>query len=606
VWWLEKELAPSSEAAALLAWLHQDARAGFIGDLAKHEYLLAILRNALLTLGSNALDRIVSSLLEAPVPSNRLGGRFAAALEIVAYSDIADHVTPAPLVSEYIDAIVENNFTLSAQRISNQSAAALFLLAQRMPEITERFLCPIDVHQWLAKNDEPDANPYIIADDISRSLRTHIRILSRAIVGRGQPVSDNLSSALTSSVWAAALNHREKGRVAAFAPRYEIDAVGVRHDRPIAIDLAAALATLSGNQREQLLSAILETDEPMILAQLLPVAPRESRTAIERRLEALPPAKAGQTLSLTEWQARIDELLSAGALGAAQRFMEEETKHRIFGHGQGREITRLRSKLRLLFARNAWTDIMAVQLPSDLALFAKEEAADVIQFYKGLTLLLQPMGRNPDEAETIFRTLHQRRPAVAAYAVNAVAAKIGTLLGTDIFGRLDGGAIRNARQVLLEAQEFVNSLSNLTQGDRETLELNQAILRLALGEPSDALALLPASVSAQLEERVQAYRAIALYRLGREREAVTIMLAAEESLGKTELLEAAWAQIRQGTSFAGSVAISSTDDPVIRVREAYRCLLLLDPIQQSAVVSIGDDPFTAFVVEQVRGQRQAS
>lgn len=601
VWWLEKGLTPPTEAAALLAWLHRVAGAGFIDDLGTQERLRLILRDAILSLSSSTLETLVNALSEDREPTSRLGGRFAAALEVVAFGDLSARIDPTPLVAEYVNAVATDDFGLSAHRIGNQSAAALLTLAERLPDVLGRFYRPIDVHQRLTNADTSDANSNTIAYDLSRSLRTHIRILSRAIVGRGQPVSDELVTALTSAVWSGALNHREKGRVSAFAPRYETNAVGTRHDRPIAIDLASALTTLSGNQREQLLSALLETDEPMVLAQLLPSAPRDARPAIERRLEALPPAKAGETWSLTEVQARIDELLSAGALGAAEKFMAEEARLQTWGNVQGREVARLRSTLRLLFARHAWREIMAIQLPPDLALHVKEEAADVIQFYRGLTLLVQPECRDAEGAEAIFRRLQERRPAIAAYAVNAIAAKIGTLLQKDIFGRLEGPAIRNARQVLLETESLANGLANLTLGDREVLELNQAILRLALSEPAGALALLPASVSAQLDERVQAYRAVALSRLGRMPEAMTVLRAAEESLGKTELLEAAWVQIRGGTSFVGSVGISSNDDPVIRVREAYRALLVLNPIQQTAVVSIGDDPFTAFVVEQVRG-----
>jgi len=592
IWWLEKGQAPSTEAAALLAQLHRVGGAGFIDSLDAQEGLRLVLRDALLSLNSNTLETIVNALSEEQEPINRLGGRFAAAMEIVAYGDLSAWTNPARLVAEYVAAVATADFGLSAHRIGNQSAAALLTLAERLPEVLGRFYRPIDVHQRLTDAHKPDANLFTTSDDLSRSLRTHIRILCRAIVGRGQPVSDELVTALTSAVWSGALKHSEKGRVAAFAPRHETNAFGTSHDRPIVIDLASALVALSGIQREQLLSAILETDEPMVLAQLLRFAPRETRQTIERRLEALPPSKAGEAWSLPEVQARIEELLSAGALGSAERFMTEETRLQTLGNVGGREVARLRSQLRLLFARNAWTEIMAVQSPPDLAPHTREEAADVIQFYRGLTLLVGTEFRNPEGAQEIFRLLHQRRPAIAAYAVNAIAAKIGVLLREDMFGRLDGPAARNARQVLMETQSLVNCQANLTQGDRDTLDLNQAILRLALGEPADALALLPASVSLQFDERVQAYRAVALARLGRKPEAMTVLQVAEENLGRTTLLQAAWAQIRQGASFVGSVGLLSNDDPVIPVREAYRALHSLNPIQQAAVVSIGNDPFT--------------
>jgi hypothetical protein len=601
VWWLEKGSAPPTEAAALLAWLHRSAGVGFIDDLAPQERLRMVLSNALLSLDSGILETIVDALAEEREPRNQLGGRFAAALELIARGDLTSRINPALLVEEYIDAVVTNDFSLSAQRIGNQSAAAMLAIARRVPDVFERFLYPIDVRQRLADADKSDANPYTIASDLSRSLRTHIRVLCRAIVGHGQPISDDLVKALMQAVWAGALDHKEKGRIAAFAPRNEANNYGGRHDRPIATDFAAVLAMLSGNQREELLSVILETDEPMMLAQLLPFAPRDIRPAIERRLEALPPSNAGETLSLTEVQARIDELLSAGALGVAEKFMAEETELKTFGNVQGREVVRLRSKLRLLFARRAWTEIVAIQSPPARSPHEIDDTADTIQFYKGLAILLRPENRDPERAEEIFETLRLRRPAIAAYAVNAIAAKISVLLREDVFGSVEGIKIRTARQILLETQGIANSKATLTPADRETLRLNEAILRLALNEPGEALELLAPSVSALLDERVQAYRAIALSRLGRQREAVTVITAAEDSLGKTELLEAAWEQIRRGVPFAGSVGISPNDDPVIRIREAYQTIHALDPIQQTAVVSYGNDPFVAFVIEQVRG-----
>jgi hypothetical protein len=601
VWWFEKGLLPPEEVSALSAWLHQVCAPGFIDDIASQESLRLALNKALISLESSKLELLVSSLSVETETTHRLGGKFAAALEIVAFGNLSDRICARPLVEQYTKAVAANDFSLSAQRIGVQSAAALFEIARQTPNELQKFLYPIDIQLRLAEADQPDANPYTVANDLSRSLRAHIRILSRAIVGHGRSEADDLVQALIQAVWAGALNHREKGRIAAFAPRNEVNTFGPRYDRPIALDLAAALTTLPGSQREELLSAILETDEPMVLAQLLPFAPHESRAAIERRLNALPPSKAGETLSLTEVQARIDELLSAGAFSSAEKYMAEEERLKTFGPVQGREVTRLRSTLRLHFARHEWDEIITAQIPTSLSLHEKENAIDTIQFYKGLAFLMRPQNRAPEEAEKIFDALRQRRPAVAAYAVNTIAAKIGALLREDMFGRLDGSNARTARQILLETQGLMNGKTTLTPADRETLRLNEAILRLALNEPGDALDLLPPSNSALLDERVQAYRAIALSRLGRQREAATVVTAAEECLGKTELLEAAWAQIKQGVPFSGSAGISSNDDPVVRVRQAYQELRALDPIQQTAVVGIGDDPFTTFVIDQVRG-----
>jgi hypothetical protein len=600
IWWLEKGLTAPAEAAALLVWLHNRAADGFIDDLVDQEPLRMILRNALFLLSLDKLEAMVNALTEGLDHMRQSGGRFAVALELIAIGELAERIDPVPLIDEYVGALTEGDVGLSVQRIGAEGARALFTLAHRKQELLQRFFYPIDMRARLAQGDSADANPYAIADALAGSLRAHIRILCRAVAGHATPAPENLAAALTAAVRSGALSHKEKGRVAAFAPRYEANALGLRRDRPLANDLAVALLALSDKPQKELLSAILETDEPMVLAQLLPLAPREARSAIEQRIEALPPADSGTTYTLTEVQARIDELLSAGALGAAAKFIAEEERIQTFGKAQGREVARLRSAMRLLFARRAWNDIMSMQLPPDLGPMDKENAQDVLQFYKGLTLLVRPDGRAPEAAERIFQTLYQRRPNVTAYAINVIAAKIGALLPDDMFSRLKGARARHARQILAETNALANSAAAIGCSDRETLAYNKAILQLALGEPAQALALLQSVSSARLDERMQAYRAVALARLGRSEEAVTTLQATEDVLGKTELLEAAWAQIRHGAPFAGSAGVSSNDDPVARIREAYRDLHLLNPIQQAAVVSLDNDPLTAFVTEQVR------
>lgn len=601
IWLLEKQSASPVEAAALFAWLHRSAGSGFINDLVPHERLRIILSNALLSLDSVILATIVDDLAAEREPTNRLGGRFAAALELISRGDLTHRINPAPLVEEYIDAVVTNDFNLSAQRLDYQSTAALLAIARRMPDDFERFLYPINVRERLADADKPDANPYQIASDLARSLRTHIRVLCRAIVGCDRPISDDIFKALKESVWAGALDHRAKGRIAAFAARNEANNYGGRNDRPIATDLASVLSALSEDQRKELLSVILETDEPMVLAQLIPFVHRDLRPDIERRLESLPPSKAAETHTLTEIQARINELISAGALGAAKKYIAEEEKIKTLGPVQGREVARLRSRLHILLAQKRWEDIFAIKMPSNLDFNANDDAAVTMQFYRGLAILLWPEKRDPEKAIKIFESLSRQRPAIAVYTVNAIAAKISSLLPEDIFGSIENTKTGTARNILKEIHELTRSETTLTSADRETLCLNEAILRLALNEPGEALNLLPLTMSVIFNEQVQAYRAIALFRLGKQREAVAIMTETEDSLGKTELLEAAWAQIRRGAPFAGNISISPNDDPVIRIREAYQSIHALDPIQQATIVSTDKDPLMAFVIEQVRG-----
>jgi chromosome segregation and condensation protein ScpB len=95
--------------------------------------------------------------------------------------------------------------------------------------------------------------------------------------------------------------------------------------------LGAALTALGGEAREKLLSAILETDEPMVLAQLLSFVPRRLRQSIEQRITALTPSEAGSIYSLTEVQTRIEKLLDAGLAAAAEAFIAADEKLSTLG-----------------------------------------------------------------------------------------------------------------------------------------------------------------------------------------------------------------------------------------------------------------------------------
>ena len=135
----------------------------------------------------------------------------------------------------------------------------------RSPEALRRsFFAPVEVSSKIAAAAAPGANPFMIEDETARSLRTHIRILCRAVAGLEDSRPKELMEALTKIVRVGAVTHDEKGRVGAFSARFETDPYRGQHDRPISVDLAAALTALGGKEREELLLAILDIDEPII------------------------------------------------------------------------------------------------------------------------------------------------------------------------------------------------------------------------------------------------------------------------------------------------------------------------------------------------------
>ena len=336
----------ASEAAALLNWLHRRAGPGFIDDVVGADSLIAALRRELASCASSTLLAMVQSL-DGPNLRRGVGtSEIAAALDLCELGGIEGEVDADAIVTAYASSIATGDYSLSAHRIGAAGAATLARIAARTEALRSQFL-----HPWSSAAPAPVRNEAMLVASIGRSLRTHIRILCRAVIGGAPDVPADLFDALIAAVRTGTLQHKEKGRVAAFAPRFE-NRIGVPvSDRPLAADLAAALTFVDLQRQEALLAAILETDEPLILAQLLSRSPPNLRSDIEQRIAMLAPIDAGAIHSLPEMQARIDELLTAGAADAAASYIAAEGGLRTWGKPAGRELARFQNQLRLAFLR---------------------------------------------------------------------------------------------------------------------------------------------------------------------------------------------------------------------------------------------------------------
>jgi hypothetical protein len=188
----------------------------------------------------NVLGDLAAALIVS-LPSSGLGTpAFAATLDVVDTGGLADRVDPSPIVDAYVRSIAEGGYNLTAHRITQGSALLLSVLATRLgPERRHGFLYPVDVKGRLSVGSQE--NPYTLADNIARSIRAHLRVLSRAIAGSTEVAPDELVDALAATIRMGAVEHKEKGRIAAFAPRFEAQTL----DRPIAADIGAAISSLT-------------------------------------------------------------------------------------------------------------------------------------------------------------------------------------------------------------------------------------------------------------------------------------------------------------------------------------------------------------------------
>lgn len=595
---LERGEASAEDTGALLAWLHDQARKGFIDDAVSAEPLRALLRTELFALPEYVVVEIIASLCRTRADLRLERGGFPAILELAEMSPITNPVCGKALVDAYVYGLSDNRPNVSVRRISAAGAAVLATLPIEAAD-RKRLLGAVDVRGRLA-GAASDHNPYILAGEIGRALRSHIRVLSRAVVGLAPAPLPDLVEALIAAVKAGAEDHATKNRVAAFAPHFETGDFAARDDRPIAQDLAGALRALVGRDQDRLLDAILGTDEPMVLAGLLPLAPLPLRPRIERRIDDLPPANAAEVHSLTEVQARVDSLLSAGTLGPATAYMDAELAAKPWGRPAGRELARFTATLRLQLANKDWGSILSAQPPPDLPALKAADAWDTITFYRGLAFLLRTEDRAPEAAEQAFGELHRRKPHVTSYAQNLIAARVTRLLPDDLFAQLDGANARRARQILGEIDAVVGNRAALDATGRATLVGNEALLRLALGEPEAAFAALAGLPEGHTDPRAMAYQAVALARLGRSGEATAVLKTANDIAGPSPFFDAVRAHIQSGKGVETAVGVAIADDRLTSIRSAFYDFMQLDAHCQAEVLGGSATTLEGYLTGQVR------
>jgi tetratricopeptide (TPR) repeat protein len=597
-YFLRQGAVPPEEVSALLDCLHSNVLRYGIEEQGNSENMLAILRSELISQSSEVLHPMLAALT-ASMPDSGIGtSEFSAALDIINVGNLASEVDPVPVINAYIQSVTSDNYSLSANRVSVEEALSLFELSKKMSDQGQSFLFPFDIKQRIKDGNAVNDNEYTVEGNVIRSVRVHIRILSRAVAGYKESLPEELLKALITAVHNGAIKHEEKGRVAAFSASYE-SSFQDKSGCSIAIDLSNALRAVNDTQRSQLLNAILEIDEPIVLARLLPVAPYSTRKDIENRITELTPDEASEIHSLTEMQARIEALLSVGAVDAAAQYIEVEKDLKTLGKVPGREMVRLRALLHLQFLKSDWDGIAGAELPVNLFPIEKDPANDTIRFYQALAELRKPNG-NLESAEYWFSQLQKRHPQVVAYASNLFATQLSRLFNGDLFVQLYGKQVADARLLLNDAEQMMSRTQGMSPADSDIFNANKVLILLAMGQPEQADILLRHLLAARLQDNFSAYSAIALSRMGRTPEAITILDHAEKMLGSSDILITVRSKIISGTPYLASVNIILKDDRVRSIKAALFDLSRMDSMDQAAVLNSAPEPFDEFVIEVIR------
>lgn len=589
--------APVGELAQLLVWMHQQARADQGApawrDRKMSDRMLDLVRSELQTLSRQQLEAMLEAL--AFRESDGLGTpRFTAAADLMSVASLVDAVDADSLVSTYVATICGEAFYYPVA-LSPAQAAAVVRAAQRSNALRS-FLVPIDVGARLAATRKVE-NEYAERYTLSRALRAHMRVLSRAIAGWDDVVPAELIDALGSAIRAGSSDHVEKGRIGAFGARHETAVAGAGVEVPLVDDIATACLRLSEESRAPIEDALMQVDEPLALARLLQRVPPAMKLKVQARIEKLTPEEAGPIHSLSEVQGRIEELLNAGATAIALKYMALERELQTLGRVPGRGVVRLRWELRVALQEGNFARILEATIPEELEEGERQSARDAIDFCKGVAELSNPTG-SASAAESLFANLARRHPANASYVVNLFAARVSRLLGDDMFKKLTVPEVPAAREALKAAHDALESTLGEDPDLRSTHEANVALLLLAMGRQDEAYELLSGVQIHAGRDSVAAYSAVALVRMGRVAEAHAMLAAGDVVHPNSPALIAARGHLQLGEPGRFRASSVASDDHVVAIQSALFQLTQLDPGAQARVVN--HESMEAHLIEEVR------
>ena len=418
------------------------------------------------------------------------------------------------------------------------------------------------------------------------------------VIGLSARPPEAIFDALLSAIRTGAVTDLEAGRVGAFSPNFESRNFFESQDRPIAADMGGALSAIAESDANRMADAILETDEPTVLAQLLVYCPIAAQKRIRDRITEIAPDEAAPTYSLDEVQVRIDALLAAGLGEIAEEYIQDERDLRTWGKVPGRRTVRFRQSLRAKLLKEDWRGINGVELPEDLSPSEQETARETLAFYQAVAALNNPAA-DRSEAVELFSRLHRRGSDVAAYAINLFLAHIGRVLEDGLFGILDDHRTVEAQNVLTEGEINLQKIRGLSKADAEIYACYRALLLLALGKAAQAHEILNSIESVQLKDTAVAFDSVAVTRLGRQPEAVVMLNEATRTFGETHHLRAAKAFIESGVGAFRISGITPDDQLIPATKEALARLRQMDPLQQAQVLRPWSDPFEILVTDLV-------
>ncbi|SOY77704.1 conserved hypothetical protein [Cupriavidus taiwanensis] len=592
---LDERTLDLEECASLVTWCYAgsagDGRAVADSRRPIGPQLLAMVEKEKKELQSAVLHHLVE---QAAYEGNVPRALFAGVLDGMNRLSNAPGAVGLPIVSLYSKFARELHLDWTdAASLSSKLAARLVATAfAQAASDRDALLVPFDSAKLL--RETPDDETPSVRSSIARTLRGHVRLLARAVAGwPDSAVPTELCEAFLTLISRSVIDHAEKWRVGALTDRYSPSRYLGRDEGSPAQDLAAAWRRLDSSKKETMLQALVQSDDPVLLAELCQHLPAAAKPDIQARLRRLKPGEASTPWTWPELQHRIESLLVAGEYGLAREHLNEAAQDLDRAPSQFRLVL-FGLGLQLLLKEKKWTALDVAVVPSALDESTTRQAQDQLDFYRATSQLLRPNG-NLAGARVVLQRLAARPGAASAYKENAFAVAIQQLLGAKLHP-LTGANKVTGEGLLAEINAAVAVDEKLA---RSNLLANRALLMLALQRPEDALESVAARRQGIRSPDLELIAVLAKSEMGLREEAMAILDAAITEFGTDDQLIALKNDLQAGDASPSVASASVVVDSISSIRAALQQLTELPPSQVGDVLGPPGRGVRGYLIRQV-------
>ena len=583
------------ECASLVTWCY----AGGAGSRKRVADSRGPVGRQLLGMIAKENEEVHSSVLQYLVDQvayedNIPRARFAGVLDALEYLPKATNVDTSQVVALYAKFARELHLDWTdAVSLSEQLAARLVAtaLAQGRQE-RDALLLPVDSAKLLRETADNERTS--LHYSIAQTLRQHVRLLARAVAGWPDgEVPVELCDALQTLISRSVIEHAEKGRVGALTDRYAPIRFYAQKESSPALDLAAAWRRLDARRQEDMLMALMQSDDPVLLAELSQNLPAAAKLTIQAKLRQLKPGDASSVWSWPELQQRITSLLAVGEYELAREHLTEAQKDLDRAPPEFR-LNFFSLELQLLLKEKNWTALDAMDIPSALNEATMRQSREQLEFYKATSQLLRPNG-NLASAQVVLQRLAASTGAASTYRDNVFAVALQQLLGPTLQPLT--GADKVAGEALLaqiNAAVLVDEKSA-----HSSLLANRALLLLALQRPKDAVESIAARRHDTRNRDFELLAVLAKSEMGLRDSAMATLDAAILEFGDDDRFSTLKSDLQAGTPVSSVASASLVIDPISSIRVALQQLAELLPSQVGDILGPPGRGLNGFLIREV-------